>query len=165
MFFYFVCFICCINFIIKEIGTGGFGCVFLCVNHDGPNRFFAVKRVSLSDSFSQKEKQFGYMSRLNSRYLVKYHETFTSNNDLYVVMDYYENGNLYDLIKNYKEKEEKIDEWVCFIFFFLNFFKMIENILLSLLMGVYTLHFEGIIHRDIKPNNIFIDRNNHIALG
>jgi serine/threonine protein kinase len=32
----------------------------------------------------------------------------------------------------------------------------VEKILLSLLMGVYTLHFERIIHRDIKPLNIFV---------
>jgi serine/threonine protein kinase len=85
-----------IDSIIKEIGTGGFGSVFLCVKHDGPNIFFAIKRVSISDSFSKKEKQFGFISRLNSNYLFKYYEIFTFNNDLYVVMDYYENGNLYD---------------------------------------------------------------------
>jgi serine/threonine protein kinase len=35
--------------------------------------------------------------------------------------------------------------------------KDVERILLSLLLGVYALHFEGIIHRDIKPANIFIN--------
>jgi serine/threonine protein kinase len=35
--------------------------------------------------------------------------------------------------------------------------KDVERILLSLLLGVYALHFEGIIHRDIKPANIFVN--------
>jgi serine/threonine protein kinase len=40
------------------------------------------------------------------------------------------------------------------------FVKYVETILLSLLLGVYVLHFEGIIHRDIKPANIFVGTNN-----
>jgi serine/threonine protein kinase len=43
--------------------------------------------------------------------------------------------------------------------------KIVERILLSLLLGVYTLHFEGIIHRDIKSANIFVDSNNYFNLG
>jgi serine/threonine protein kinase len=38
--------------------------------------------------------------------------------------------------------------------------KDVEKILLSLLLGVYALHFEGIIHRDIKPANIFVGHDN-----
>jgi serine/threonine protein kinase len=40
------------------------------------------------------------------------------------------------------------------------FVKDVELILLSLLLGVYVLHFKGIIHRDIKPANIFIGSDN-----
>jgi serine/threonine protein kinase len=40
------------------------------------------------------------------------------------------------------------------------FVKYVERILLSLLIGVYALHFEGIIHRDIKPANIFVSKDN-----
>jgi serine/threonine protein kinase len=40
------------------------------------------------------------------------------------------------------------------------FVKNVEIILLSLLLGVYALHFEGIIHRDIKPANIFVRSDN-----
>jgi serine/threonine protein kinase len=40
------------------------------------------------------------------------------------------------------------------------FVKIVEKILLSLLLGVYALHFEGIIHRDIKPANFFVRRDN-----
>jgi serine/threonine protein kinase len=40
------------------------------------------------------------------------------------------------------------------------FVKYVERILLSLLFGVYVLHFEGIIHRDIKPANIFVGNDN-----
>jgi serine/threonine protein kinase len=32
-------------------------------------------------------------------------------------------------------------------------------------MGVYALHFEGIIHRDIKPKNMFIYKNWMFFLG
>jgi serine/threonine protein kinase len=62
------------------------------------------------------------------------------------------------LIDEHLKMNKKISRWVFMFSWYFNFFqyfKNVEEILLSLLMGVYTLHFEGIIHRDIKPLNIF----------
>jgi serine/threonine protein kinase len=42
------------------------------------------------------------------------------------------------------------------------FLKNVEEILLSLLLGVYVLHLKGIIHRDIKPPNILIQYDNNL---
>jgi serine/threonine protein kinase len=134
----------------------------------GYNNLYAVKCIKSSDSINSadRERRFGYVSKLNSEYLVKYYETFTFNNDLYVVMDYFENGNLYDFIKRYQEANQRIKEWVYFFLFRMHIFvKDVERILLSLLLGVYALHFEGIIHRDIKPGNIFVNDNNFFHLG
>jgi serine/threonine protein kinase len=55
-------------------------------------------------------------SKLNSNYLIKYYESFTFNNDLYVVMDYFKDGNLNDFIKQYLEANRRIEEEVYFYF-------------------------------------------------
>jgi serine/threonine protein kinase len=99
------------------IGEGGFGTVYLCSNLKiNNNNLYAVKCIksSKSEDSAKKEQQFGYMSRLNSFNLVKYYETFRLNNDLYVVMEYFENGNLYELINKYQKENQKLPEEVCF---------------------------------------------------
>jgi serine/threonine protein kinase len=108
-----------IDIILDKIGEGGFGSVHLCFNvKKNENNLFAVKCIKSSKSINsaEKERQFGYISKLNSDYLVKYYETFTFNDDLYVVMEYFENGNLYDFIKRYQKENGKIEEFVYFYF-------------------------------------------------
>jgi serine/threonine protein kinase len=108
-----------IDVILNKIGKGGFGSVYLCFDEKkNENALFALKCIESSESIdsAKREQRFGYVSKLNSKYLVKYYETFTFNNDLYVVMEYFKNGNLYDFIKRYQEKNQKIKEWVYFYF-------------------------------------------------
>jgi serine/threonine protein kinase len=107
-----------VDIILDKIGEGGFGNVYLCLKkcYDG---LCAVKCIKSSKSIdtAKKERQFGYISKLNSYYLVKYFETFTINNDLYVVMQYFENGSLYELIKRYQKENKKIPKNVYFTLF------------------------------------------------
>jgi serine/threonine protein kinase len=65
---------------------------------------------------ADRERRFGYISKLKSGYLVKYFEIFISNNDLYVAMEYFKNGNLSDFIKLCRKENKKIEEYVYFYF-------------------------------------------------
>jgi serine/threonine protein kinase len=116
VFFYLMNWLRCIDTILKKIVEGGFGSVYLCFN--GKGDLFAVKCIKSSESINsaQRERRFGYVSKLNSRYLVKYRETFTFNNDLCVVMEYFKNGSLCDFIKRYREENRRVEEWVYFYF-------------------------------------------------
>jgi hypothetical protein len=119
LYFYFVNLLRCVDVVLNKIGEGGFGSVILCFNDKGKySDLYAVKCIKSSDSINsaERERRFGYVSKLNSLYLIKYHETFTFNNDLYVVMEYFENGNLNDFIKRYRETNQRVREYVYFYF-------------------------------------------------
>jgi hypothetical protein len=113
--FYFVNLLRCVDVILNKIGEGGFGSVYLCCNgKEKYNNLFAVKCIKSSDSINSadRERRFGYVSKLNSDFLVKYYETFTFNNDLYAVMQYFKDGNLNEFIKRYQESKGIIKKYV-----------------------------------------------------
>jgi hypothetical protein len=119
LYFYLMFLLRYVDVIVNEIGKGGFGSVYLCFNEKGNDgNLYAVKCIKSSDSINSadRERRFGYVSKLNSYYLVKYHETFTFNNDLYVVMQYFKDGNLSDFIKQYQERNKRIEKYVYFYF-------------------------------------------------
>jgi serine/threonine protein kinase len=105
-----------IDTILEKLGKGGFGFVCLCIG-TAYRDLLALKCLKLSDITTEKEKQIGYMSRLNSEYLMKYLETFKFEDKFCVVMKYYENGSLDKFIKTYLNKQENIPKWVYFIIF------------------------------------------------
>ena len=35
----------------------------------------------------------------------------------------------------------------------------------EILEGLSHVHLQGMIHRDLKPQNIFLDRNDHVKIG
>jgi serine/threonine protein kinase len=119
LYFYLMDLLRYVDVILNEIGKGGFGSVYLCFNEKkSENGLCAVKCINWESTINsaERERRFGYLSKLNSQYLVKYHETFIFNNDLYVVMEYFKNGNLCDFIKRYRKENRKIEEWVYFYF-------------------------------------------------
>jgi hypothetical protein len=70
--FYLMNLLRCVDAILNKIGEGGFGSVYLCFNGKRENNLYAVKCIKSSESINSgdRERQFGYISKLNSPYLV-----------------------------------------------------------------------------------------------
>ena len=63
-------------------------------------------------------------------------------------MEYGGDSNLKQFIKKYKDKEQLIEE------------NIIENIIKQIILGLKAIHNEKLIHRDLTPENIFINEKN-----
>ena len=83
--------------------------------------------------------------------IIKFYDFIEDDDKFYIIMELAQEGTLTDFIVSQKGKSLNEDD--------------ILDIFSQLLLAVYNLHQNKIIHRDIKPDNIFIDINGCIKLG
>ena len=140
------------DYIIKEIlGVGAFGTVYK-VQKKSDDKIYVIKKISLiglNPNQIQKAKlESKILSNVQSPYLVKYYESFEENNFLNIVMEYCDGGDLNKFIKKNEQTKFYLKE------------NIIWNIFLKILLGLFELHKNKILHRDLKPLNIFLSKNN-----
>ncbi len=144
----------------KLLGEGGFGLTYLAFDthleklvaiKEYMPREHAVRenysKILASSESSKKVYNWGLNAFLNeAKTLAKYEDTnivriyrfFKANGTAYIVMEYCEGGCLIDRIS----KNVGMDE------------KTLVKIMSSLVNGLQLVHNDGILHRDIKPDNI-----------
>ena len=137
--------------ILSTIGEGSFGKVFLVI-HNKTKSKYAIKRISKLDKNNQEGKSYfkreiEIMYKIHQNNTVRLFNHFEDNEFCYFVMEYIENGNLFDqpIWKNNK----------CFPS------SDVAKIIKDIICAIYYLHNMDppIIHRDIKPENVLIDKN------
>jgi serine/threonine protein kinase len=127
------------------ISSGSFGKVYKAIDSNTGMRF-AVKQVELKSDEISKTKiatlksEMDMLSKLNHPRIVKYLGSEITNENLYIFLEYFPSGTLQDHRKCFDLNE-----------------KIIVNIATQILEGLVYLHSKGIVHRDIKSNNILID--------
>ena len=80
--------------------------------------------------------------------IVKIFDSFEENETAYIIMEYLDGETLTDYLK--REKTIPEDQAV--------------NMLMPVMNSLQTVHAEGLLHRDIAPDNIFLTKNGDVKL-
>ena len=145
--------------ILKILGEGNFGQVFKVVSKLN-NKVYAMKRLDLEnikkmgkDALRLEKNETEFLQRLNHPHIIKYYKSFQEGNFLFIIIEYARNGDLKDFIESHKIFNKHIPE------------EEIWNMFLQSMEALEYIHRNNIIHRDIKPKNIFLDNNMKIKIG
>ncbi|KAJ9478375.1 MAP kinase kinase kinase SSK2 [Pseudozyma hubeiensis] len=128
------------------IGGGTFGTVYLAVNLDSGG-LMAVKEIRFQDISStpsllqQIKDEMEVMSMLSHPNIVEYYGIEVHRDRVYIFEEYCQGGSLAALLEHGRIEDETV----------------IQVYTLQMLEGLIYLHSQGIIHRDIKPDNILLD--------
>ncbi|SMN18561.1 similar to Saccharomyces cerevisiae YFL033C RIM15 Glucose-repressible protein kinase involved in signal transduction during cell proliferation in response to nutrients [Maudiozyma saulgeensis] len=139
--------------ILKPISKGAYGSVYLA-RKKLTGDYFAVKVLRKSDMIAKnqvmnvKSERAIMMFQSDKPYVAKLFATFQNKDNLFLVMEYLPGGDLATLIKM---MDILPDEWV-------------RQYLAEIIIGVDDMHQNGIIHHDLKPDNLLIDNKGHIKL-
>lgn len=137
---------------IKPIGVGAFGEVTLVRKLD-TNQFYAMKTLRKADVLNRNQvahvkAERDILAEADNEWVVKLYYSFQDKDNLYFVMDYIPGGDLMSLLIKLGIFKEPLARFY----------------IAELTCAVESVHKMGFIHRDIKPDNILIDRDGHIKL-
>ncbi|XP_057457026.1 probable serine/threonine protein kinase IRE isoform X2 [Lotus japonicus] len=138
--------------IIKPISRGAFGRVFLARKR-ATGDLFAIKVLKKKDMIRKNAVQSILAERdilisVRNPFVVRFFYSFTCRENLYLVMEYLNGGDLYSLLRNLGCLDEA----------------MARVYIAEVVLALEYLHSLNVIHRDLKPDNLLIGQDGHIKL-
>lgn len=139
--------------LLTLIGKGAFGEVRLC-RAKTTGQVFAMKKLKKSEMLSRGQVEHvrserNLLAEVDSRCIVKLFYSFQDSEFLYLIMEYLPGGDFMTLLM----REDILCENVAQ-------FYMGESIL-----AISSIHQHNYVHRDIKPDNLLLDKNGHVKLS
>ena len=138
--------------ILKVVGRGSFGKVYM-VRRKSDGEIYAMK--TLKKDFIIKTNQVqntkterDIMTLIDHPFVVKLHNAFQSSETLYFVTDFLNGGELfYHLCNEIRFSEDRARFYAA-----------------QLVLALEHLHENGIIYRDLKPENVLLDSDGHLKI-
>ncbi|KAM9219178.1 citron Rho-interacting kinase isoform 2-T2 [Leptosomus discolor] len=142
------------DFEVKSVvGCGHFAEVKV-VREKATGDVYAMKVMSKESLLAQEhvsffEEERSILSQSTSPWIPQLQYAFQDKKNLYLVMEYQPGGDLLSLLNRY---EDQLDE------------SMAQFYLAELVLAIHSVHQMGYVHRDVKPENVLIDRTGHVKL-
>ena len=138
---------------LSIIGRGAFGEVHVCRDKK-TGEIVAIKKIKKEVLFIKNQiihvrNEQQLMSQVKSPWIVDLKASFQEDDYLYLVMEYLPGGDLMSLlIKKDIFTEEEARFYIA-----------------ELILSIEEIHKLDCIHRDIKPDNVLIDKTGHVKLS
>ena len=139
------------------LGKGSFGIVAKMKSLFN-NQIYAVKYVDIPKGDNMMEENIKIMreaiimGNINHPNIVRLYTAFQDNKFQYFVSEFIQGQNLEQFVSKHKQQGQHLKQ------------NLVISIFKQILNGLIYLHSNGIMHRDIKPDNILIDAYNNIKI-
>ena len=138
--------------ILAPIGEGGMALVFLArdlrTGHDVAIKFLRPEYKENPDFISRFQREANAASKMSHHNIVNLLDVGTTENP-YIVIEYVNGKTLKDIIRDSKALPEDVS----------------VQIAIRILSALQHAHQAGIIHRDIKPQNILVNQKGYIKVS
>ncbi|KAJ3322866.1 Serine/threonine-protein kinase Sgk1, partial [Blyttiomyces sp. JEL0837] len=134
----------------KVLGRGKYGTVLLC-SQKSTNKIYAIKVINREEgsSGSNVDLEVEIMKKMKHPFIVNLHVSFESPTRHFLVMDYVNGGELFFHVCTFgRFTEERVRFYAAEIY-----------------LALRNLHTHGYIYRDLKLENILLDKEGHIQIA
>ncbi|KAK0673833.1 putative camp-dependent protein kinase [Cercophora samala] len=136
----------------RTLGTGSFGRVHLVQSRHN-QRYYAVKVLKKQQVVKMKQVEHTnderkMLSEVKHPFLITLWGTFQDSKNLYMVMDFVEGGELFSLLRKSGRFPNPVAKFYA----------------AEVTLALEYLHARNIIYRDLKPENLLLDRHGHIKI-
>ncbi|CAL8234398.1 unnamed protein product [Boreogadus saida] len=137
---------------LETLGKGTYGKVKKAKERSG--RMVAIKSIRKEKIKDEQDlvhirREIEIMSSLSHPHIITIYEVFENKDKIVIVMEYASRGDLYDYICETQKISEREAR---------HFFRQIVS-------AVHYCHQNGIVHRDLKLENILLDGNGNIKIA
>ncbi|GIL83200.1 hypothetical protein Vretimale_11287 [Volvox reticuliferus] len=138
--------------IIKPISRGAFGRVYLA-RKLATGDLFAIKVMKKRDLIRKNmvesvTNERNILAMAQNPFVVRFYYSFTSRENLYIVMEYINGGDCFSLLRKFGALDEEVA----------------RQYIAETVLALEYCHAQGIIHRDLKPDNLLINAQGHVKL-
>ena len=143
--------------ILKKLGEGGMGKVYLADDIKLDRKVamkFLPKEMTVDPDANRRFKREAHtVAQLNHPNIITIHEIDEVQGKKYIVSEYVSEGTLKEKLKVLMEQTDELQK-----------LRDILVIALQIGRGLQKAHEAGIIHRDIKPDNILVDSDGQVKI-